>query len=286
MLRPTILFGLALVSVLTCTVESAALADEVPGRPLEWPEGPSRTVRVTAGTRLHVDLRALDPDGKPVSYEVSGLPHAATLSTHEGADASAKIDWFPRVGDVGAYDVQVIVRSGSRHAEQTLRIVVEEDWVGYLIPGAEFSSFIPNDLSRWGAAFGVSIQFVVVAWVHRNEQPGPSHGRIHVDLDILKSTRPAVSTALHLSGGFDLTFEKNPPRRFLLPFYGLDLGVMINKQQLTTLVQLTPVLGMHLYAAPQVFITLSGGYLMPLHGLEFDELRGVRGKFGFGASFW
>lgn len=252
----------------------------------EWPEGAVRTVRVRAGERLHLELRALDLGGAPIEYRATGVPGSAAFTPHPGPDGSATLEWLPDLDDVGVHEIQITARAGGRDASQTLRAVVEEDWAGYLMPGAAFSSFVPNASDKWGVFLGGAVQFLIVGWIHRNDQPGPSHGRLHLDLDVLKSTRSEVSTALHVSGGVDLTFERNPSRRWLLPFSGLDVGVMFDRQQLTTLAHVTPMTGLHLWAGPNLFVTVSGGYLMPLNGQAFDELRGVRAKAGLNLSFW
>ena len=252
----------------------------------EWPEGPRRIVRARAGEPVHVALRALQEDGEPLDYTVSGLPRAAIFQVRAGPHGSASLDWSPGEEDVGVHDVLVVARAGGAQSAQTVTVSVEDDWTAYFVPGAHFSTFLPNDSDRWGAFVGVSIEFEAAAWIHRNEQPGPSHGRLHLNLDVLASTRAEVSTSLHVSGGVDLTFESNPARRFLLPLYGLEAGLMFNRQQLATLAQITPMAGLHLWAERGLFATATAGYLMPLNDQEFDALRGVRGRLGIAGAFW
>lgn len=252
----------------------------------EWPEGAVRTVRARAGERMHVELRALDPSDGPVAYAAAGTPATATFTAHSGPDGSASLEWSPSPSDVGVHEVQVTARGAGGDAVQTVRAVVEEDWAGYLVPGAQAAAFFPNAADRWGSFYGGSIQFLVVGWIHKNEQPGPSHGRLHLDFDVLKSTRSEVSTALYVSGGIDLTLERNPSRRWLLPFTGIDAGLMFQRQAATTLVYVTAAAGLHLWAEPSRFVTVSAGYLLPLDDRWFDELRGVRVKLGANLAFW
>jgi hypothetical protein len=132
---------------------------------------------------------------------------------------------------------------------------------------------------------GVSMEFLAVSWIHRNDNRGPSHGRVFVNLDVLSSVEKGVGTAFSPTVGIDLSLERNPSRRYLLPYFGVESGALFQKD-LGRVGIVTPTAGLHVWASPNLFVNLTGGYLLPVSAQHFDDLRGVRAKAGIDFSFW
>ncbi|MFZ5469731.1 MAG: hypothetical protein ACOZIN_09865 [Myxococcota bacterium] len=60
------------------------------------------------------------------------------------------------------------------------RIEVVEEWESRLLPGLGYSTMFPVDSETFGVLHGPSLELALVAWIHRNENRGPSHGRLCV----------------------------------------------------------------------------------------------------------
>jgi hypothetical protein len=109
---------------------------------------------------------------------------------------------------------------------------------------------------------------------------------VYLDMDLLSSSRRGVTNAFDLSAGVRLSFESSPSRRVLLPFYALEVGALFDEQVDGAIGHLTPGGGLHLYASPELTVSLSTGYLLPLRGDVLDEQRGLRARLGAAVSFW
>src|SRR6185312_14385186 len=122
------------------------------------------------------------------------------------------------------------------------------------------------------------------SWVHRNENHGPSHVRIYVDLDLLAPVNSTLRGNLYsYTLGCDLSIERNPKRRFLIPYYGVEAGGLYQAQYGQVL-QVVPFAGVHLWESRNIWVNASAGYLLP--GRELDALGGFRGKLGMDFSLW
>src|SRR5690606_5926495 len=109
-------------------------------------------------------------------------------------------------------------------------------------------------------------------WIHRNDNEGPSHGRLYVNAEVLDAVDADLPLMFTYAAGLSLSFERNPQRTWLVPFYGVEAGGMIHRE-LGAHFQATPYLGLHLYASPHVFIGVRTGYrLVPR---RIDELAGI-----------
>src|SRR5262249_61817776 len=90
------------------TSPSAAPAAPPNAPPVLSSLGPKLAV---TGQPLQVAVRAADIDQEPLTYRLSGLPAAATL-TAGAVYGTATLDWSPAPGDEGTYTVTVTVTDG------------------------------------------------------------------------------------------------------------------------------------------------------------------------------
>jgi hypothetical protein len=107
--------------------EIAALADPTGGETANRPprlEGvPAQTV--VGGERLDVKVRASDPDGDALAFELgSGSPSWATLTDH--ADGTATVRLAPGTSDLGTHRITVSVTDGSLTDTRTFDVTVTE----------------------------------------------------------------------------------------------------------------------------------------------------------------
>lgn len=207
-------------------------------------------------------------------------PKGANLT--KAGPGSWSLNWDPK-DRTGEYQFRVEASRGGKVNSYPFKVNVEEEWETFFMPGVQYSLFAPTQSERFGTFQGIGIEYLVVGWIHRNENRGPSHGRLYVDLDLLFSDKEGVSEALMYTIGLQLSLERNPRRSFLIPFFGLDTGGFY-QEEAGNLAHATPIGGIYLWASQNAFFHVTGGYFFPTRKLE--ELRGPRVRVGFNVSLW
>jgi hypothetical protein len=151
------------------------------------------------------------------------------------------------------------------------------------MPGLSYATYQPRaTLDTYGYQ-GASVEFIVGSWAHRNNRHGPSHGRYYIDLDLLFPLSGRGGNLFAYTAGVDLTLERNPSRRFLLPYYGVELGG-VHSAELGNYFIAVPYGGVHLWADRNLWVNVSGGYVFP--GRDLDQLSGLWAKAGLDVTFW
>jgi hypothetical protein len=175
------------------------------------------------------------------------------------------------------------VTDGSTTAERKVRIVVEHVHHAFFAPGALGSVYIPNDTGKLGVFMGAGLEIVLYSFTQKGHPWFPSHGRIYFDLEVLGSTQPGMDAMLNGLFGFDISLERSPQRRFLLPVLGVEMGVMFQKQT-GTYGWGMPMAGVYLWSSPQVRVAMRGGYLLPT--TSDQDTRGVRLGASVDMAWW
>jgi hypothetical protein len=241
---------------------------------------------VRAGETAQLSFTADDPDGDALSYSASHLPSGARLDRDSGI-----FSWQPTDDDIGELEVEVTASDGSERVAQNLSVEVTpsdddtspSEWESYLLPGLGYALYAPHQRSQWGLLHGVALEVVGGAWIHRNDNRGPSHGRIYLSTELLNSTESGVPILFTYALGFSLSLERNPRRTWLIPVYGLDLGGMLHRD-MGAHFQTTPYLGVHFYSNPNVFLSGRAGYrLVPT---DLETLGGWHASVGGDFSIW
>ena len=228
-------------------------------------------------------------DWKDVEFDFNGLPAGAVVHFSTGANKMKEplIIWRPNRKDLGVYHATARVRAkGYKWSEAPITITVTEQWETFFMPGVQYSLWAPEARDELGVMQGVSIQYLIAAWIHRNNNYGPSHGRVYIDLDLLRSSVLSDLGFIY-SLGFSLSFERNPKRQFLIPYFGLEFGGVYQKpddQKKIHTAQICPLGGLNLWADQNIFINVTVGYMIPFSHLE--DLRGLHVKAGLNFSFW
>ena len=258
---------------------------------------PGIDVRAQAGERLR---QAIEPVNlhclrywSGFEMEVRDLPARAAFRFHP-EQGVGELTYAPEHGDLGRHQATVRVRVARGGWQETsLNIEVVDEWETFFMPGVEYSAHFPHNDRDFGTLHGVAIQYLIGGWVHRNDQRGPSHGRVYVDIDLLKST-VASELGVAYALGLTLSFERNPRRRFLLPYFGFETGGLYETKRRAEetagpdrqlhVFQVTPLAGLHLFASQSVFVNVSAGYVVPFWNVE--DLRGLRVKAGINVALW
>ena len=150
-----------------------------------------------------------------------------------------------------------------------------------MMPGGFGAVFVPN--GHAGSPFvGGGGHVSLRLWSTTNDRLAPSQGSLFLQAALLKSNTEAHALALFEAGG-TFTFERNPARRFLLPYFGGVVG-WLEQQRLGSSAYLEPLAGVHLYWHPNFMLAVTAGYLFPFRNL--DALRGVRADLTLRFSLW
>jgi hypothetical protein len=127
------------------------------------------------------------------------------------------------------------------------------------VPALGYSWYRPRHADVWGTFHGPRLALALGTFIHHTQSPGPSHGSVYLRVDVQGSSEPGVPVLFGYAGGFSLSFEKNPGRSFLVPFYALEVGGL-EHDEFGRSFEVSPALGLHLFARQGIFLTLSGGY--------------------------
>lgn len=240
---------------------------------------------ISYGQFHQVSLTASDPDDDPLTYAAESLPEGAEL------DPSGVLSWRPLEEQLGDHRVRVTAFDGTVKATGDFVVLVEppprekreaDNWESYFLPGAGYALYAPRANDDLGVFHGVSLEVLIGAWIHRNDNRGPSHGRVYVNVEILDST-DHLPVLFVYGMGFSLSLERNPRRTWLIPTYGVDVGGLI-QDDIGAKFQSTPYLGLHFYSNRNVFLTGRGGYrLVPT---ELERLGGWHASFMADFSIW
>ncbi len=248
-------------------------------------------------TKVGEEVRiTLNNAGTPYRWTITGAPGNATL------DPTALIFyWKPRTWHVGTHNITFTVSDGVNTASKTMVVKVREEWESFFLPGLAATTYIPENHAELGIFNGISVNYVFLAWVHRNEKRGPSHGRLYFKVDILDSTEKNVEDMIYYAFGLDLSFERNPRRPFLIPVFGLEMGGSYTSRLVPTegctvtetetcmeklggVFHITPTFGVHLWSDRNFFVSLTGGYTFPIQ--DYENLRGWRVNLGLNFTMW
>lgn len=153
----------------------------------------------------------------------------------------------------------------------------------FFMPGLGYSLYTPKEADSTGLFNGITVNYLLYSKMYQNNDPGPSIVRFYTKLSIMKSDEKEIKDLFCYSVGLSFSFEKNPKRSYLVPFFGLEFGGLSQSQWGTT-GQFTPTLGLHLASKRNLFLNLQGGYVYPI--TNFDILQGVYLEAGINFALW
>lgn len=183
----------------------------------------------------------------------------------------------------GKHEIKITAKTPYYSQTITKAIYVEEEWNSAFIPGLSYTNYLPYDSKSFGTFQGISVEYLIFAGIHRNDNRGPSHVRVYNRYDLMSSSIDTVSEAFIYSLGLNLSFERNPKRNFLVPYFGIEVGGLYQKN-MGNIFNFTAVGGIWLYTSQNIFVNLAGGYLYPIEKIEV--YRGFRGTLGLNLSLW
>ena len=227
-------------------------------------------------TRYHDSLRALNPDS--YSFRIDSLPTGAKFNSE-----SLVLYWDETVVPTGEYKINVYAETEGYTGTLKISISVRDDWKSFFLPALGYSVYMPATDADEGFYHGVNVQFAFTSWIHHNDNKGPSHGQWYFFLDLMQSDIEDVKDVFIYGTGVDMSFERAPKRKFLLPYFGLSLG-WINQERIETRFFLNPELGLWLYADKNIFVNAKCGYMLPT--TKTEEFQGLRACLSVNFSMW
>ncbi len=237
-----------------------------------------KDIDVSVGDQLELHFRTMD--AQHPTYVVSGLPPTAqATSVEDGVD----ILWTPGNDEAGIHDMSMQVTDGGVQAERKVRVVVEHIRHTFFSPGIVGNIYIPNNPGRLGVFVSGGLEIVLYSFTQKGHPWFPSHGRFYFDIEVAGSTQPGIDAMLNGLLGFDISLERTPQRRFLIPVLGAEAGIMFQKQT-GTYGWGMPLAGLYLWSSPQVRVALRGGYLLPT--TSDPDTRGVRLGMSVDMAWW
>lgn len=167
--------------------------------------------------------------------------------------------------------------------EQVKKEYMDRNFETWFMPGIGYALYVPKGQDSTGVLKGIAINYLLFTHMSQNMKPGPSLVRIYAKLSIIKSSRSSINDLFSYYLGLSMSFEKNPRRSYLVPFFGLEFGGLSQSQWGTT-GQFTPTVGIHIIAKRNLYINLQGGYVYTI--TNFDMLQGVFFEVGVNFALW
>lgn len=283
--------------LLLLCVSTAAAADNA--GPYFQGEDPESSRSIDAESVFSEAFTVVDPDGDRIELTAEGLPPGAKVrvrdphafwESDEGPPKATKavardlvLTWTPTRAQRGDHLVTLVASDGRASERIEITLKVQEEWESWLLPGVQYVGYFPAARDRVGSFNGAAFELVVGSWVHQTDARGPSHGRVYVDLALLDSDRAGAERAFAYTLGLDLSIERNPWRRYLIPIFGVEVGGF-HQRETGSFFMTTPFVGAHIFSARNVFVTVTGGYVFS--GRDIDELGGWRVRAGVNAVLW
>lgn len=155
-----------------------------------------------------------------------------------------------------------------------------DEYETYAMPGGQFMFYKPSGIAS--PYLGGGFRLDIVRWSHHNEDFGPGEGSLYFQASLLQSKSSEHLMGIY-EGGLNLSFERNPKRRYLIPYFGFSTGGMF-ADDLPKGGFFQPNLGIQLYSHPNVVADVQGGYMFPTDAV--DKLHGFRAQASIRFHAW
>ena len=235
--------------------------------------GPN-TLKTTPGSFASGEYKVNTSHLGPVSWHLEGAPNGATLDPKTG-----RLVWRAPRFAWSEGEAELVATQGERVASLRVKLEVRVDEESGFRPGVGYTFWQPSALAE---QHGTRVQVNFVDWSHQNDRHGPSHGQVYFLADIFGESGGGLTVLTGL--GFNLSFERNPRREFLIPFFGLD-GSFLVRGDAEGEFTLAPYGGLYLWANRNAWVNLHGGYLIPL-GASLDTHNGLRAGLTAAVILW
>lgn len=145
-----------------------------------------------------------------------------------------------------------------------------EPFAGTFQPSLTGNAAVTNGL---GSYLGGGLELVLLGWKNGGPTFGPSDGKIRLGVGVLASTRDSSRLMVPFRIGTALSFETRATRKFLVPYFAVDVGG-IYESDLKTRMFADAGLGLYLLHTRTVSIDFEGTYVLPFSAVK--ELHGPK----------
>lgn len=148
-----------------------------------------------------------------------------------------------------------------------------EEWDDYFMPGAGYKMYVPKDRSNLGTYHGFTTEFVIYARAKSKDSKywsGPGRIKTYGNLSIMGSDNSEARDIFFVNTGLNLSFESKMKRKFMIPYFGIELGGLFQRD--FSSMHFTPTAGIQLLSTKRVIWSVQGGYLYTTK--QFDEYSG------------
>lgn len=165
------------------------------------------------------------------------------------------------------FTVVLILCSTSIYAQD-----YDTEWDDYFMPGVGYRAYFPKNCENLGFYQGIVTEFVVYARAKGKDsrRSGPARIKSYGNLSIMTSSKEEAKDIFFCNFGLNLSFEGSTNRKFLIPFFGLEMGGLFQRDFSTF--HFSPVGGIQLLSTKKMVWNIQGGYQYTTK--IFDELSG------------
>ncbi|MCH2044356.1 MAG: hypothetical protein MK212_09425 [Saprospiraceae bacterium] len=157
-----------------------------------------------------------------------------------------------------------------------------EDWDSFLVPSVGYTGYLPQGSDSIGFFHGVNTEFLFYV-MNMPAYKGPSYFKVYGRFNLAQSTNLEKGQMFSYAMGVGLSFEKAIYRKFMIPYFGLELGGMYQRD-VGGAFTVYPLLGINFISTRHVTWYLQGGYNYATN--HFDVLSGVAATMGITVQFW
>jgi len=150
------------------------------------------------------------------------------------------------------------------------------------VPGLEYQYYKPKISDSVGTYSGIAVEYVLYSKFRSNKDYGPCQLRFYSKLGYLTSSKSNEPSMLNTSLGLTMSFERNPQRTFLVPYFGMESGGFFMSNH--NIFYYMPTAGIQLLATHNIFIGVNGGYVYT--NTHFTDWQGMFAQANVDISFW
>lgn len=157
-----------------------------------------------------------------------------------------------------------------------------DPYVAGFVPSIGGVAYFPKN-SELGPMLGVGAELLLLTWSNSSESFGPAQGKIRVGFSELWSTKTSSEKMILYRGGVVVSFEKNPKRNFLIPFFAGDFGG-VHASDIGGHAFADAGLGFYILYLRGFMLDAEGSYLFPFS--RVDDLAGPKAHLTASVAFW
>ncbi len=169
-------------------------------------------------------------------------------------------------------------------AATTFAQTSDTEWDDYFMPGVGYKMYVPKNHDTLGIYQGVMTEFVIYARAKAGDSrwSGPARIKTYGNLSIMNSDSDYGKDIFYANMGLNLSFEANTFRRVFIPYFGLEMGGLFQRNFSTF--QFSPVVGIQLLSTKIIIWNIQGGYQYTTQ--KFDEYSGYTFSSTLNVLLW